>query len=485
MQHETKKILIGTAIIVLVGAIVVYLKLQATGDVASPSPADVPLTEQYTARTIAKNKLEDLDSPSAPFHWISVTDASQGISFERPNRLPVEAKYSTFEFRGFGVTPATFSCKEGRVLDGYPVVTALVMINGRQYCRTTSSDAAMNHSYAYSSYMTELSGKLVTFNFAIVTASCGVYDEVRMAQCKKEREAYSYAEVNKMVEDIVDKMVASVKFTQEKVTFDVPATLGLEYHQFIQNGDKPETNVSIVTTSNFSCESTSSPEKVIERVINGRKYCVARFDDVAAGSYYPKYQYTASIDGKYITFGFQLKTLTSCRTPNWSAEKLAACEAEKSRLDSFLDSMVDKMVASVKFTQEKVTFDVPTELGLKYYSVSPANVGWPPRVMMTSEVYSCKVEKIPTVGETQERIISDRRYCVMSESDGSTGYHLFSYRTMIGDKYARIDFIVWGGRCGPISDPSERDACSNESKILASKVDNMVDGIVKSIKIAK
>jgi hypothetical protein len=348
MQRETKKILIGTAIIVLVGAIVVYVKLQATRDVVSPSPVDVPLSEGYDARTIAKNKLEDLDSPSAPFHWISMTDVSQGVSFERPNRLPVESKYSTFEFRGIEVAPGTFSCKEGRVLEGYPVVTALVIINGKQYCRTMSSDAAMNHSYAYSSYMTDLSGKLVTFNFAIVTTSCGVYDEVRMAECKKEREAYSYTQADKMVEDLVDKMVASVKFTQEKVTFDVP-----------------------------------------------------------------------------------------------------------------------------------------TALGLKYYSVSSANGGWPPKVTTTSEVYSCKVEKIPTVGETQERIISDRRYCVMSESDGSTGYHLFSYRTMIGYEYARIDFIVWGGRCGPIGDPSKRDACSNETKILDSKVDNMVDGIVRSIKIAK
>ncbi|MCL4406234.1 MAG: hypothetical protein M1586_00970 [Patescibacteria group bacterium] len=126
------------------------------------------------------------------------------------------------------------------------------------------------------------------------------------------------------------------------LVFDYPVSLGAE---FIDLRSWPP-ELTIVDQP-FFCAVTpgifSLPERVIEKIINSKFYCVKSTSEGAAGSVYTTYVYSTAIGDQTISLTFTLR-YPQCN--NYIEPEKTLCLKERSSFD--LDSVIAAIMASVR-----------------------------------------------------------------------------------------------------------------------------------------
>lgn len=128
--------------------------------------------------------------------------------------------------------------------------------------------------------------------------------------------------------------------TEQGITFQYPGEFPASYITPVNW--PPEVTMASGT---FFCDETpgtsSLPQRIIRRLIDGRVYCVEAMSEGAAGSVYTEYTYTAQRGAELIKLNFILQYP---RCLNYDDPIMSACSNERETFD--LDSMVDKIAQS-------------------------------------------------------------------------------------------------------------------------------------------
>jgi len=88
----------------------------------------------------------------------------------------------------------------------------------------------------------------------------------------------------------------------------------------------------------------SISERVTQKIINNRNYCLKALSEGAAGSTYTDYKYSTEIEGKLVELAF---TLRAVQCYNYDDPKQSECIKERETFD--LDALVDQILSSLKF----------------------------------------------------------------------------------------------------------------------------------------
>ena len=137
--------------------------------------------------------------------WKIFADTDTGISFSYPAQLP--AKYISapdwppqvqlinefFACAPAGSETARVSRTEKRTVDG------------REYCLTRMTDAALGSTYTQYAYAFPDNDNTVILTFSLRFLQCENYDAVEKAECQRERAAFN-------PDQIVDRIRQSVRF---------------------------------------------------------------------------------------------------------------------------------------------------------------------------------------------------------------------------------------------------------------------------------
>jgi hypothetical protein len=127
-----------------------------------------------------------------------------------------------------------------------------------------------------------------------------------------------------------------------ELVFDYPASLAA---RFIYPQSWPPTLA--LSNQPFSCIETpagsSLPERITERVINAKVYCVKATSEGAAGSVYTTYVYSGFIDNQTINLTFTLR-YPQCN--NYIDPEKTLCSEERASFD--LDSVIAAILTSVR-----------------------------------------------------------------------------------------------------------------------------------------
>jgi hypothetical protein len=135
------------------------------------------------------------------------------------------------------------------------------------------------------------------------------------------------------------------------LSFQYPSTLGTQY---ISLTDWPP-KIQVLNTA-YVCTAGGSEimpaGQTAEQTINGRKYCVTKESEGAAGSIYTMYAYATPIDlqnlpqtgnGNTIIFTFSLRFV---QCANYDEPNRTACENERASFT--VDNTVDQIVKTLK-----------------------------------------------------------------------------------------------------------------------------------------
>jgi len=125
--------------------------------------------------------------------------------------------------------------------------------------------------------------------------------------------------------------------------FQYPQTLTAQYI-FIVSWP-PQIKIS---QDPFNCDETptesSLPNRVSQRLVDDRVYCVKAESEDATGSIYTTYNYTGQLDDKSVTLTFTLR-FPQCL--NYNDPKQTECQNEREAFD--LDGVMDRIFQSLKF----------------------------------------------------------------------------------------------------------------------------------------
>lgn len=104
------------------------------------------------------------------------------------------------------VSYAPFNCKTTGSVIAANGKTELMTISGNKYCVTTASEGAAGSVYTTYTYKRQFGNKTVVMNFVTRAPQCANYDESEMKACETEKTNFS-------VDNTIDKIFSSVKFT--------------------------------------------------------------------------------------------------------------------------------------------------------------------------------------------------------------------------------------------------------------------------------
>jgi hypothetical protein len=136
------------------------------------------------------------------------------------------------------------------------------------------------------------------------------------------------------------------------------------------------------------------------------------------------------------------------------------------------------------FTDEAgiYTFQYPETLSAAYIST----VDWPPQVQLVEGPYMCTEAGTPILpaGQTEERMVDDRVYCVTTENEGAAGsmYSLYAYAMDHDGQVVIFTFTLRYPQCGNYDDP-KKSACEAERE--AFDLDGVMDRIAQTFRFLK
>ena len=127
--------------------------------------------------------------------------------------------------------------------------------------------------------------------------------------------------------------------------------------------------------------------------------------------------------------------------------------------------------------ENNVTFDFPATLPTKYIHTAD----WPPKVSVNDGPFACTSAGSPIIpaGQTTQKIINGRTYCVTVESEGAAGtvYNQYAYAFPKNDKVIILTFSLGLPQCDNYDDP-QKTGCKNERATF--NIDNFIDTIVQT-----
>lgn len=134
--------------------------------------------------------------------WQSYTD-EKGISFKYPERLTTQY-IDAFDWPPkIQFTAGPFTCFEAGQENARAGETELRRVDGRSYCVTKVTGAAAGSMYVQYAYAFPLGDKVPILTFSLRYPNCGNYDEIKMAECEREREAFD-------IDGVIDRIATSI-----------------------------------------------------------------------------------------------------------------------------------------------------------------------------------------------------------------------------------------------------------------------------------
>lgn len=127
-----------------------------------------------------------------------------------------------------------------------------------------------------------------------------------------------------------------------------------------------------------------------------------------------------------------------------------------------------------------IVFQYPKEILAEYISEAQ----WPPKLILEDKPFTCNPSgnEIQQGGQTEQRLVDSRLYCVTKESEGAAGstYTAYTYAFPQDNQTGIITFTLRFVQCQNYDEPK---ASGCESERSAFDIDGIVDRIVQSIKI--
>jgi hypothetical protein len=128
----------------------------------------------------------------------------------------------------------------------------------------------------------------------------------------------------------------------QSVSFQYPKDFGTVYEHPV---DWPP--IVAVSDGAWSCAPTpaenSFSERISEKIINNRVYCIEAKSEGAAGSIYTEYKYAGEISGKLIVTSFMVRAV---QCTNYDEPKQSECVRERETFD--LDAAIGRIMDTVK-----------------------------------------------------------------------------------------------------------------------------------------
>ena len=125
-----------------------------------------------------------------------------------------------------------------------------------------------------------------------------------------------------------------------------------------------------------------------------------------------------------------------------------------------------------------ISFQYPEKLSAEYIS----SVDWPPQVQVLDEPFTCTPGglAIQRSGQTEQRTITNRDYCVTIVTQGAAGsiYTQYAYAFFQDNQTVIFTFTFRATQCGNY-DEDQRPECEQER--LSFDVDGLVDEMVRTI----
>jgi hypothetical protein len=129
-------------------------------------------------------------------------------------------------------------------------------------------------------------------------------------------------------------------------------------------------------------------------------------------------------------------------------------------------------------TSAGFSFRYPANFGTTY--VKP--VDWPPQIEQVPAPFECTQAGLEEAraGQTEQRAIGARSYCVTTLTEGAAGtiYKQYAHAVTRGVETLILTWSLRQPQCANYNDP-ERSAC--ESEVASFSPDNLIDKIVSSI----
>ncbi|HEV7424641.1 MAG TPA: DUF3298 domain-containing protein [Candidatus Paceibacterota bacterium] len=132
-----------------------------------------------------------------------------------------------------------------------------------------------------------------------------------------------------------------------------------------------------------------------------------------------------------------------------------------------------------------ITFQYPENISTTYIST----VDWPPKVQIIEGTFVCTNEGEVTsaAGQTLDKKINGRDYCVTMSSEGAAGstYTNYAYATKIQNKFVSFSFVLRAPNCDNYGDnynDPQQTACKTERTTFS--IDNLIDQIIQTTKIS-
>ncbi len=139
-----------------------------------------------------------------PAGWLETKDAESGLSFGYPPSLtetymrfvdwPPDLQYAD----------EPFSCTEAGEPSARAGETSRKTIGGREYCVTRIVEGAAGTVYTQYAYAFPREDKTAILTFSIAASNCGNYPEPQMAECERERSAFS-------IDPTIDAVARSIR----------------------------------------------------------------------------------------------------------------------------------------------------------------------------------------------------------------------------------------------------------------------------------
>jgi hypothetical protein len=166
--------------------------------IATSTPSDTATTTTATATTTVQ---------TGP-NWKMITDATQGIEYQYPEKLSTE-------YIGTNEWPPTVTvssvvppCVATSTTEGAPSQASQRAIGDRAYCVVSGSGAAAGSTYTEYAYTTPWQYGSVTIRFTLQYPQCMNYDDPKQSACKQEQASFD-------LDGMVDRIVTSIQQTTQ------------------------------------------------------------------------------------------------------------------------------------------------------------------------------------------------------------------------------------------------------------------------------
>ncbi len=244
-----------------------------------------------------------------------------------------------------------------------------------------------------------------------------------------------------------------------------------------QEGWPPVINNSSVA---YSCRVTLDPvdndhgsEWIIERMINGRKYCVSTSVEYAAGNTYFTFIYTTPNGAGTKTTSFVLRYSNCEMFKNNSGDggpEYSQCQSTQANfsIDKIVDNLFDIIGDSLSTT-------LPQYIG--------GQEGWPPVIKTSTTAYACSMQAQTgngPSGSTTEKTINGKKYCVTILSDAAAGsrYTEYTYITGNGSGTKTTNFTLRLPNCQNYDHPQSMDCDASQDHFFGG-LDALIDSLMQ------